>query len=136
MALKLEALTAQRKQYKQKYHQLQQLVDDMHHKLENKEMEVTSLQHQVTQLTGAITEQVDSHFSVGRQEKLTSVYSDKGNKMAENSKQATHPDVLVPLSYDQNELASSESNLSTHITHFRNCRSSPDNEEARNTSPF
>ena len=77
MAVKLEAMTTKRKQYKQECHELQQLVDRMHHELEDKEMEVTSLQNQIAKLTGAVTEQVDSHFSAEEQEKLTSVYSDR-----------------------------------------------------------
>ena len=116
MALKLEAMTAKRKQYKQECRQLQQLVDNMHHELEDKEMEVSSLQHQIEQLTGAITEQVDGHFSAEEQEKLTSVYSDRESRMVEGSQQASYPDMLAPLSCDQDELVSSEPNLSTNST--------------------
>ena len=85
MAGKLEAMTVKRKQYNQECHQLQQLVDNMRHKLEDKEMEVNSLRYQIARLTGAITKQEDSHFSAKEQEMLTSFYSDRENKMAESS---------------------------------------------------
>ena len=90
MAVKLETMTAKRKQYKQECRQLQQLVNSMQCELENKEMEVSSLQHEITQLTGAVTDQVDDHFSAEEHEKLTDVYGEKECKMAESSHQASY----------------------------------------------